>query len=260
MRFIDNLDDILKYISVFKKEHGIVWFRGHSNINYRLNSGLYRIDKNLSIVRDSENNIFNCFINYGDSYCNQFYENKDWNVLFLMQHYGLPTRLLDWTDSFITALYFAIKDKKEGESACIWMLSPIGLNKRCKNLYEGGNDSRFENIGLLTLDTLPDRIKNYRDFFEGHISIDSFAIVPRRSNDRLVSQNGFFTLQGTKGVSLDEEASEFLVKIELSDNIAEECRIFLEINGINYYSLYGGIDGLCSYLKNELLKINFNNY
>ncbi|UDN59012.1 hypothetical protein [Clostridioides sp. ES-S-0010-02] len=79
----------------------------------------------------------------------------------------------------------------------------------------------------MTLDILPDRIKNYRDFLEGHISIDSFAIVPRRSNDRFVSQNGFFMLQGAKGISLDEEASEFLVKIELNDNIAEECRLFL---------------------------------
>ncbi|UDN59011.1 FRG domain-containing protein [Clostridioides sp. ES-S-0010-02] len=94
MRFIDNLDDILKYISVFKKESGIVWFRVHNNINYRLNGGLYRIDKNLSIIRDSENNIFNYFINCEDSYYNQFYENKDWDVLFLMKHCNLPTRFL----------------------------------------------------------------------------------------------------------------------------------------------------------------------
>ena len=176
-----------------------------------------------------------------------------------MQHYGLPTRLLDWTDSFITALYFAIKDKKENKNACIWMLAPIALNKSCRNLYESGTDNRFENIGLLTLDSLPTRIANYREFFEGHINIDSFAIVPRRSNDRLISQNGFFTVQGTKGIPLDEESSDFFIKIEINDELAKECKEFLEINGINYYSLYGGIDGLCNYLKNELLKIQFCN-
>lgn len=259
MRKINTLNDVFNKILEFKTKYGTVWFRGHSNSTYKLNSGLYRISVDLDTVRDSENNLFNCFINYGDYYCNKFYDKKEWNVLFLMQHYGLPTRLLDWTDSFLTALYFAITDKKENENACIWMLAPIELNKRCNNLYENGADSRFENIGLLTLDSLPHRIERYRQFFEGHINIDSFAIVPRRSNDRLISQNGFFTVQGTSGKTLDEETKDILVKIDIDDDLFEECKKFLEISGINYYSLYGGLEGLCKYLKDELLKIKFLN-
>ncbi len=257
---IDTLNDIFNEISKFKDKYGTVWFRGHSSSDYKLNSGLYRISTNLIDVRNSENNIFNCFINYGDYYCNKFYDNKDWNVLFLMQHYGLPTRLLDWTDSFLTALYFAIIDKKENQNACVWMLAPIELNKKCNNLYEEGADHRYENIALLTLDSLPNRIIKYRKFFEGHVNIDSFAIVPRRSNDRLISQNGFFTVQGTVGQTLEEEvSSEILIKIDINNNLYKECKKFLEVSGINYYSLYGGLEGLCKYLKNELLKIEFHN-
>lgn len=196
-------------------------------------------------------------------YCNKFSEYKEWNSVFLMQHYGMYTRLLDWTDSFITALYFAIRNKKDGTPASVWVINPLELNRKCKNLYEQGSDNRFDNVALLTLDTLPNRIKKYKEYFEDHIEIDSFAIVPRRSNDRLISQNGFFTVQGTKNIPLEEEyplnSNDWILNITLNDNVVDECKNFLDINGINNYSLYGGIDGLCGYIKNELLKLKLEN-
>lgn len=257
------LNDIFKIIYEFKENHEVVWFRGHSKSEYKLNSGLYRISKESGEINLFENNIYNSFINYGYQYCNDFYDNKEWNIVFLMQHYGMYTRLLDWTDSFITALYFALKDVKENENACIWMIDPVAMNKKCSGIYELGVDKGYDDIRLLTIDTLPTRINNYTNFFENKISIGSFAIVPRRSNERLKLQNGFFTIQGTKGVPLEEEykyyIGDFLIKIEIPYDIVKECRDFLSINGINSYYLYGGIEELCNYIKNDLLQIKLNN-
>jgi hypothetical protein len=56
--------------------------------------------------------------------------------LFLAQHYGLPTRLLDWTENLLVASYFAVEDDKEKDrDGCIWALRPHGLNR-----HFGGSD------------------------------------------------------------------------------------------------------------------------
>lgn len=59
---------------------------------------------------------------------------SDWDVLFFMQHYRVRTRLLDWTESFGVALYFALNDcKADGEQPCIWLMNPYNYN------FEFGN-------------------------------------------------------------------------------------------------------------------------
>jgi len=73
--------------------------------------------------------------------CPPGYDNTGW--LFLMQHYRLPTRLLDWSESLLIATYFTVTDEPEKPGA-LWALSPFDLNedqfdKRC--IFEPDGES-----------------------------------------------------------------------------------------------------------------------
>ena len=55
------------------------------------------------------------------------YDRSGW--LSLMQHYGLPTRLLDWSESPLVALYFALNSESDKDAA-LWIVNPMRLNQK----------------------------------------------------------------------------------------------------------------------------------
>jgi len=164
-----------------------------------------------------------------------------WDVLFLMQHHGVPTRLLDWTESFATALYFALEGATS--DADIWMLDPYLLNQQEGNTGDIIDvQSHFE-AEYFDLFIEPDGRKQ--------LSGTAVAIYPRRQIARLASQHGLFTLH-LEGVALEDQQEPWLTRFRLSAPAVPEASRFLQVMGVNDFSLFPDLDGLSRFLRKRI--------
>lgn len=103
----------------------IPWWRGLANSDWPLSPSLYH--KRMAYKECSMARAFIKQASVRHNSVPPVNDNSNW--MFLMQHYGLPTRLLDWTESPLVALHFAVTDsKQEGNDAAVWGLCPGLLN------------------------------------------------------------------------------------------------------------------------------------
>jgi hypothetical protein len=132
----------------------------------------------------------------------------EWEWYFLLQHYGMATRLLDWTTNPLVAAYFALLSASTAPSpesvAHVWMLDPMKLNKASVGIEEV-----FTPGGELTGHWLPSRLQagdTVTFSVQGCDELSNampLAILPRRRNPRILAQSGTFTLHGTDLAPLD---------------------------------------------------------
>ena len=122
------VNKLLESVVVAKNKLGEenLWWRGQPKNNLSLKTKIHR-NLNLSDPY-REFNIINEFVRLAPTRYSSWPKERC-NQLFLMQHYGLSTRLLDWSLNFLIALYFAV-NKEPGEPASLWALNPIKLNRK----------------------------------------------------------------------------------------------------------------------------------
>lgn len=111
-------------------EEKALWFRGQTNATWGLIPRIWRIE--YKDANEAEMRLE--FESVGHPLTPGAGFDK-WHWYFLMQHYGAPTRLLDWTVNPLVALYFAVRELTEHEGA-VWVVDPWRWNRaHVKDLY-----------------------------------------------------------------------------------------------------------------------------
>ncbi len=125
---ISSLDGYLSHVEQLIKiwDEQAVWFSGLPSVDYALKPGIYR-PKYAEIGDFYALDIANEFIRRGKAFLPDF-PDKKWHWYHIMQHYGIPTRLLDWTDGALIGLYFALRGRVNPNRPCVWVINPYWLN------------------------------------------------------------------------------------------------------------------------------------
>ena len=129
---------------------------------------------------------------------------SSWETLFDMQHYFVPTRLLDWTTDLATALYFAL-NSEDCTYPSIYILLPCILN------FKAGQRGDPQPVLLGASGTY-----RYPTDYTPYCSHElPLAVMPAIINDRIRAQNGMFTIHGGNPAPIERLCSEALGKIVL---------------------------------------------
>ena len=228
--------DLIGAANFVRREwNGEIWWRGQSLTSYALVAGVYRANRGTR----SEQNLCLRFRQYAQTrhdYCPQQDDFCSW--LFLAQHYGLPTRLLDWSESPLVALFFAANANPSVDA------SLFALHPREMNSITNGDHT------LVPLTSSP-ATDLFRGAFDDRITEKkTVAVLSHELDKRMLVQQTAFTLHGSQHDLREIDKREmpirtYTVSAESKTNIIEE----LASLGLRRRTLFPDLANLADDLK-----------
>jgi hypothetical protein len=226
------------------------WFRGEPDSTQALLPTLYRTGR-----ASQENALLQQF----RARASGFYDgvpdrgNTD-QWLFLAQHVGLPTRLLDWTEGALIALHFALKEN----SPVVWMLNPLHLNHEAHGAPADVDPNDMREFPLPWHRTQPPSANGACENIGGAWEHDGrgvelpVAVYPSYVHLRLRGQRACFTIHGKRKVGLQSLVRETILKRYVVDPAHRgTLSTELKILGITESVAFPDLVGLASELRDR---------
>lgn len=253
---IRNVEEFVQAVRSDREKWGgtaYAWFRGEPESTQPLLPKLYRRRRGRPLFRDFENQLLQSFRVKAGSFSDRPVPDRkntdQW--LFLAQHVGLPTRLLDWTESALVGLWFALRERKP----IVWMLNPLELNRLSVSTKKGIVAVGTDQFPLTWFTPKDGRInighESVRAAWEQRFSkIDlPVAITPTYVHPRMSAQRSCFTIQGR----LERPLSDLVPRTVLKRYIVEPRAIpglkrDLNMLGVMQATAFPDLDGLAAEL------------
>ncbi len=249
--FLDRAKEASRFLDFREKDRFGPWFRGHQRAEWKLVPRLYREYGGFSKVKRDriEDEIREEFIVRAPVLCEHLpvedAGRAEWEWFFMMQHFGTPTRLLDWTEGALIALYFAVKDNPGYYDAAVWSLDPYSLNRRVI-----GNQDVIAPSATGVTSGDQKRVKRWlpeRFTRMGGLPSLPIAVYPTHTARRISTQRSCFTVHGSQEDALDklsERGSDCLSKISIPARSVQRIRRELEAAGIDEATIFPDLNGL----------------
>lgn len=239
-----DLADFLKYIDAMvdvgrRNDLPIPLFRGQENEEWLLKPGIARPQYVQRVKQGTEARMLAEFKHRGIPHLESAVPLADADWLAIAQHHGMPTRLLDWTGSALTALWFAIRrpavkgDDGQLKAAAVWMLAASEQDF----ITDQERDKPLE-------------VSRTR------------LLKPRHVSRRIAAQDGWFTVhrgtekgEGLHYASLDTNGDyEFRVDyVRIPPEAFGPLRAQLQLAGTNRGALFPDLDGVAGRITDTIL-------
>jgi FRG domain len=221
-------------------------FRGIEDSEFRLETTLMRLGGPYAKL---ERHMLRNFRKYAPR--SAVVQDTVWHWLTLGQHYGLPTRVLDWSISPFIALHFAVwhADHMHRPGA-VWMIDMIKWRSTLPHKIERVRS----NAGIWAFDTdsLAKIAESLPDF--DRLSKRPFAVFyePPSFDDRVVNQYAMLSALSDPSLAFDDWLETTPIprrKVVIPARLKWEVRDKLDQCNINDRMLFPGLAGLCDWLK-----------
>ena len=245
-------------------ENGL-FFRGQSHHGHGLSPGVLRTKDDIKAEKTM---LFN-FRDYMPQHNLSFdFIKKRIEILAWMQHYRIPTRLLDWSFSPLISLYFACgSDKEDG---AVFVFNPWLYTG--DKIFKGPPKTDHHSAHIYARSLMSDRLDNIDSILKivkRKYDVDlekrslkmPFPFVSSFNNQRILHQKGCFTIQGSDNddfqAQLGDSQKKYIAKIIIKNTslIKKELSMLF----INEYSVYPDFEGMAKQLKADksLYKVHF---
>lgn len=204
-------------------------------------------------------------------YPEEFIGMEKIDILVKMQHYGIPTRLLDLTSNPLVALYFACVTENKQDGVVYFFKKPITKGNdlyvhiimeylfECKSHDCCWNDSMGEKLKNIIYNKLHielERISSngYKDIVSSNLP---FIISVNYLNSRIKNQNGYFALyRGIETFKEIEYSKKIYIKAEDKKRIIAELERIGIHSGYIFIDLNHGAEYIVNSIRNKNLEFN----